>query len=100
MAAAVTEADSSLGTVAYKAAAGPRSMLLWGLEALRGMLHEKGAKVFLPGPPAPAVAAPGSSAPAAATYLASCDSSSTAFSASCATRTVAIRDSPCALTWT
>lgn len=66
MAAAVTEADSSLGTAAYKAAAGPRSMLLWGLEALRGMLHEKGAKVFLPGPPAPAVAAPGSSAPVAA----------------------------------
>ncbi|CAN0345137.1 unnamed protein product [Pylaiella littoralis] len=72
MAAAVTASDATIGTAAFKKAAGPRAMLLWGLEALRDHLHERGAKVFLPGTKAPAAATPASAeqqsppAPAAA----------------------------------
>lgn len=34
-------------------------MLLWGLKALSGRLHEKGARVSLPDPRAPVATAPG-----------------------------------------
>lgn len=57
MAHAATAADTVTSTAAFKAAAGPCFMLLWGLEALRRKRHEKSRKVFLPGPPTPVASA-------------------------------------------
>ena len=40
--------EATVGTAAFRKAAGPRVMAAWGLEGLRGSLHSRGSKVFLP----------------------------------------------------
>ncbi|CAN0395820.1 unnamed protein product, partial [Laminaria digitata] len=53
MADATVAAEATVGTVAFKKAAGPRVIAAWALEGLRGQLYERGAKVFLPALPTP-----------------------------------------------
>ena len=43
--------EATVGTAAFRKAAGPRVMAAWGLEGLLGWLHSRGLKVFLPALP-------------------------------------------------
>lgn len=52
MAEALGAGDTTVSTVAFRNAAGRRVIAAWGPARLRGMLHTKGAKLFLPALPA------------------------------------------------
>ena len=51
MTQAMGAGEATVGTAAFRKAAGPRIMAAWGLEGLRGSLHSRGSKVFLPALP-------------------------------------------------